>query len=33
MRGYHKPIMLAGGVGNIPDRHVRQAAMSRRARC
>ncbi|BCB27518.1 phosphoribosylformylglycinamidine synthase [Sulfurimicrobium lacus] len=21
MRGYHKPIMLAGGVGNIADRH------------
>ncbi|MDP2197609.1 MAG: phosphoribosylformylglycinamidine synthase [Sulfurimicrobium sp.] len=21
MRGYHKPIMLAGGVGNISDRH------------
>ena len=22
LRGYHKPIMLAGGVGNIDDRHV-----------
>jgi phosphoribosylformylglycinamidine synthase len=22
LRGYHKPIMLAGGVGNIRDRHI-----------
>ncbi|RLJ65208.1 phosphoribosylformylglycinamidine synthase [Sulfurisoma sediminicola] len=22
MRGYHKPIMIAGGVGNISDRHA-----------
>jgi phosphoribosylformylglycinamidine synthase len=22
MRGYHKPIMIAGGVGNIADRHA-----------
>lgn len=24
MRGYHKPVMLAGGVGQISDRHVRK---------
>ncbi len=24
MRGYHKPIMIAGGVGNIAARHVRK---------
>lgn len=24
MRGYHKPIMLAGGIGQISDRHVRK---------
>ncbi|HKI60867.1 MAG TPA: phosphoribosylformylglycinamidine synthase [Mariprofundaceae bacterium] len=24
LRGYHKPIMLAGGVGNIDARHVRK---------
>jgi phosphoribosylformylglycinamidine synthase len=26
VRGYHKPIMLAGGVGNIREDHVRKAA-------
>ncbi len=26
LRGYHKPIMLAGGVGNIRDGHVGKAA-------
>jgi len=24
VRGYHKPIMLAGGIGNIRDRHVKK---------
>ncbi|UJP05015.1 MAG: phosphoribosylformylglycinamidine synthase, partial [Nitrosomonas sp.] len=24
MRGYHKPIMLAGGIGQISDRHIRK---------
>ena len=26
VRGYHKPIMLAGGVGNIQERHVHKQA-------
>ena len=25
MRGYHKPIMIAGGLGNIRDQHVQKA--------
>ncbi|MFT6732187.1 MAG: phosphoribosylformylglycinamidine synthase [Polaribacter sp.] len=25
MRGYHKPIMIAGGMGNIRDQHVQKA--------
>ncbi|MCY3687796.1 MAG: phosphoribosylformylglycinamidine synthase [Gammaproteobacteria bacterium] len=24
LRGYHKPIMIAGGIGNIRERHVRK---------
>src|SRR5690606_16093285 len=24
LRGYHKPIMLAGGVGNIREGHIRK---------
>jgi phosphoribosylformylglycinamidine synthase len=27
VRGYHKPIMLAGGVGNIADRHAHKNAI------
>ncbi len=27
-RGYHKPIMIAGGVGNIADAHVRKHALA-----
>ncbi len=27
LRGYHKPIMLAGGVGNIREEHVRKGAI------
>ncbi len=26
MRGYHKPIMLAGGLGNIQERHIHKLA-------
>jgi phosphoribosylformylglycinamidine synthase len=26
VRGYHKPIMLAGGVGNIQERHIHKQA-------
>ena len=32
MRGYHKPIMLAGGVGNIAERDASRKK-SRPARC
>lgn len=28
MRGYHKPIMLAGGVGNISARHAKKSPIS-----
>ncbi|WP_413737484.1 phosphoribosylformylglycinamidine synthase [Sodalis sp. RH21] len=28
LRGYHKPIMLAGGVGNIRDGHVQKGEIS-----
>lgn len=28
MRGYHKPIMLAGGMGNIRDEHVQKGEIS-----
>ncbi|MFM1749214.1 MAG: phosphoribosylformylglycinamidine synthase, partial [Verrucomicrobiota bacterium] len=28
LRGYHKPIMLAGGLGNIRDGHVRKGAIT-----
>jgi len=28
VRGYHKPIMLAGGMGNIRDEHVQKAEIS-----
>ena len=28
MRGYHKPIMIAGGLGNIRDGHVRKGAIA-----
>jgi phosphoribosylformylglycinamidine synthase len=31
VRGYHKPIMLAGGVGNIRARHAHKATSGRRA--
>jgi phosphoribosylformylglycinamidine synthase len=27
VRGYHKPIMIAGGMGNIRDQHVQKAAI------
>ncbi|MFA5264186.1 MAG: phosphoribosylformylglycinamidine synthase [Opitutaceae bacterium] len=27
LRGYHKPIMLAGGIGNIKERHVRKGGL------
>ena len=27
-RGYHKPIMIAGGVGNIADAHVKKRALA-----
>jgi phosphoribosylformylglycinamidine synthase len=27
MRGYHKPIMIAGGLGNIRDQHVQKGAL------
>jgi phosphoribosylformylglycinamidine synthase len=27
LRGYHKPIMLAGGLGNIRAGHVRKGAI------
>ncbi len=27
IRGYHKPIMLAGGVGNLPDTHVHKRSI------
>lgn len=27
VRGYHKPIMIAGGLGNIRDMHVRKGTM------
>jgi len=27
MRGYHKPIMLAGGIGNIADAHTHKRAL------
>lgn len=28
VRGYHKPIMLAGGMGNIRDEHVQKGEIS-----
>ncbi len=28
LRGYHKPIMIAGGIGNIRERHVRKDEVS-----
>lgn len=28
LRGYHKPIMLAGGLGNIKDEHVQKAKIN-----
>ncbi len=28
LRGYHKPIMLAGGLGNIREMHVRKGAIN-----
>lgn len=28
LRGYHKPIMLAGGLGNIRDEHVKKGAIN-----
>ncbi|TCV92215.1 phosphoribosylformylglycinamidine synthase [Biostraticola tofi] len=28
LRGYHKPIMLAGGIGNIRDSHVQKGEIS-----
>ena len=33
MRGYHKPIMIAGGVGNIARRAYGTSSRSRPARC
>ena len=32
-RGYHKPIMIAGGLGNIRGQHTVQGAAAGRARC
>ena len=32
VRGYHKPIMIAGGVGNISAAHTHKSALPRRAR-
>ena len=32
-RGYHKPIMLAGGLGNIAAAHAGEGSDSRRAAC
>ena len=32
VRGYHKPIMLAGGLGNVRPRHVEKARGAGRAR-
>jgi phosphoribosylformylglycinamidine (FGAM) synthase-like enzyme len=29
LRGYHKPIMIAGGVGNIAAEHVEKPAVRR----
>ncbi|GAB4114984.1 MAG: phosphoribosylformylglycinamidine synthase [Sideroxydans sp.] len=31
VRGYHKPIMLAGGVGNISDKHTRKSDLPKGA--
>ncbi|MFW3298747.1 AIR synthase-related protein, partial [Enterobacter quasiroggenkampii] len=28
IRGYHKPIMLAGGIGNIREDHVQKGEIS-----
>ena len=33
VRGYHKPIMLAGGVGAIPGSAIVQARRAEPARC
>ena len=33
MRGYHKPIMIAGGIGNIVAAHMRKRSNCRPARC
>ena len=30
-RGYHKPIMIAGGVGNIAEQQIDKAAVARRS--
>jgi phosphoribosylformylglycinamidine synthase len=27
IRGYHKPIMLAGGIGNIKERHIQKGSL------
>src|SRR5690554_7482783 len=32
VRGYHKPIMIAGGIGNIRDQHVQKRPFSPGAR-
>jgi phosphoribosylformylglycinamidine synthase len=32
VRGYHKPIMLAGGIGNLSDTHVHKQAFAAGAR-
>jgi phosphoribosylformylglycinamidine synthase len=33
VRGYHKPIMIAGGLGNIQRGHVEKHRPSAPARC
>ena len=33
MRGYHKPIMIAGGLGNVARGSCREASRYRQARC
>ena len=33
VRGYHKPIMIAGGLGNISDRHTHKKDLCQKAAC
>src|SRR5699024_7436193 len=32
LRGYHKPIMIAGGMGNVREHHVEKRPLTTRAR-